>query len=76
MVSDAVEGFSAEIQRARRNVGTPHGMVESFDEYGEGILGGMAAGAVAAVVAESDRLRERHVEPAGPGYRSRDLRHF
>ena len=42
----------------------------------QGILGGVTARAVAAVVAEGDGLDQGHVEPAGPGDGRGDLRHL
>ena len=77
VVADAVEGLGAQVERGQRDVGPPRGVVEAAGEVGvEGVLAGVAARAVAAVVAEGDGLGERHVEPAGPGHAGGHLGHL
>jgi hypothetical protein len=71
MVSNSVESFGAEIEWGQNDIGAPNGMVEAVGEIrGEGILAGMTAGPVAAIVPESDCLGERLVEMqlSGDGY--------
>ena len=64
MVADAVEGLDAEVERGEDDVGAPHGVVVAAGhERCEGILRRVTTGAVAAVVAERDRLGEGDVEP-------------
>ena len=69
VVADAVERLLAQVERRAATTSAPHdGVVEAaVDVGGEGVLAGVAARAVAAVVAEGDGLGEGHVEPAGPG---------
>ena len=64
VVGDAVEGLGAQVERSQRDARAPHGVVESALDVGvEGLLAGVAPGAVAAVVAEGYRLGQVHVEP-------------
>ena len=59
---------SHRLSGASDDVGAPHGVVVAAGHVGaEGVLARVAAGAVAAVVAEGDGLGQGHVEPAGPG---------
>ncbi len=51
-------------------------VVTTLDERGQRILGRVTERAVTAVVAESDRLGERHVQAARLGRRHRYLGHF
>ena len=77
VVADAVEGLPAQVERRQRHVGAPGGVVEAaVDVGGEGVLAGVAARAVAAVVPEGDGLGQRHVEPAGPGDAGGHLGHL
>ena len=74
VVADAVEGLGAEVERRQHDVGAPDGVVVAVGEVGvEGVLGGVAARTVAAVVAEGDGLGERDVEPQRPGDGGGDL---
>ena len=74
VIADAVEGLGAEVQGREGDVGTPDGMVEALVEEGrQGLLAGVAAGAVTAVVAERDGLGQGHVEPVGAGDAGGDL---
>ena len=62
---------------ARRRQRAPRRVVEPAGHVGvERVLAGVAAGPVAAVVAEGDGLGEGHVEAAGPGDGGGDLRHL
>ena len=77
MVGDAVDGLGAEVERGQRDVGPPGRVVEAVREEGvEGVLAGVPAGPVPAVVAEGDRLGQGHVEPAGPGHGRGHLGHL
>ena len=77
VVADAVEGLLAQVEGRQRHVGAPGGVVEAArDVGGEGVLAGVAAGAVPAVVPEGDGLGQRHVEPAGPGDAGGHLGHL
>src|SRR4029079_10152091 len=68
MVADAVEGFAAQVQRRQRDIGAPHRMVVATLDVGrQGVLAGVAAGTVTAVVAEGDRLRQSDVEAERSG---------
>ena len=68
---------TTEVERAERDVGAPGGVVEPPVEVGgEGVLAGVAPGAVAAVVAEGDGLGEGDVEAAGPGDAGGHLGHL
>ena len=59
------------------DVGAPHRVVVAAGDVGrQGVLAGVAAGAVAAVVAEGDRLGQRDVEAEGPGDRRGHLGHL
>ena len=63
VVADPVERLGAQVQRLQGDVGAPRGVVEAAVEVRrQRVLAGMAAGAVAAVVADRHRLDERHVE--------------
>ena len=75
VVADAVERLGAQVERPQDHVGAPHGVVVALvDVRAEGVLRGVAARPVTAVVSECDRLGQRDVEPGGPGDRGRDLR--
>jgi hypothetical protein len=64
VVADAVEGLGAEVERFQRDVGTPYRVVVTARYvWREGVFAGVATRAVAAVVTDSDRLGQRHVEP-------------
>jgi hypothetical protein len=66
MVSNAVKGLLAEIEWDQSDICTPNGVVVSFDEIGaEGILAGVAARPVPAVVPDCNRLCEVDVEAEG-----------
>ena len=70
VVADPVECLLAQVQSGERDVGAPHGVVEPVgEEDPEGVLAGVTAGAVAAVVTERDGLGQGHVEAAGAGDR-------
>ena len=70
VVADAVERLGAQVQRRQRDVGAPHGVVVAAgDVRRQGVLAGVAARAVPAVVAEGDGLGQRDVEPEGAGHR-------
>ncbi len=67
----------AEVQRRERDQRPPRRVVEAAGHVGvERVLAGMATRAVAAVVAERDRLGERDVQPQRPGDGACDLRHL
>ncbi len=75
MVPYAIEGFRAEVQRLEDHVGPPHCVVVAAGHVGaEGILAGVPARTVAAVVAQGDGFGEVDVEPAGLRDRRGDLR--
>ena len=66
VVADAVERLGAQVQRREHDVGPPNGMVVALvEEGGEGLLAGVAARTVAAVMAEGDGLGQGDVEPTG-----------
>ena len=70
VVADPVERLGAEVQRRQRDVGAPHRVVVAAgDVRRQGVLAGVATGAVAAVVAEGDGLGEGDVEAERPGDR-------
>ena len=63
VVAHAVERLGAQVQREQCDIGAPHGVVVPLGDVGrQGVLAGVPAGAVAAVVPEGDGLGERHVE--------------
>ncbi|CAB4603677.1 unannotated protein [freshwater metagenome] len=75
MVADPVECLGAQVEREKYDVGTPDGMIEAIGEVrGEGILAGVTAGPVSAIVPEGDRLGECLVEMQLPGDRHGHLR--
>ena len=77
MVRDAVDRLGAQVERGERDQRAPRRVVEASGHVGvERVLAGMAAGPVAAVVAQRDGLGERDVEPQRLGDRARDLRHL
>ena len=77
MVADAVERLRAEVEGGQRDVGSPGGVVEpSVEVRGQGVLAGVPAGAVPAVVPEGDGFGEGHVEPAGAGDAGGHLGHL
>ena len=58
-------------------MGAPGGVIEATgEERVEGILAGMAAGTVAAVMAEGDGFGQGDIEAAGTGDGGSDLRHL
>ena len=69
---------SSQRLRGARETSAPHGAWSNPpSRYGrQGVLAGVAARAVAAVVAEGDRLGQGHVEPAGPGDAGGHLGHL
>ena len=63
VVADAVERFGAQVERLQGDVGTPHRMIEAAGNIRrERVFAGVSAGAVAAIVAESDCLGEGGVQ--------------
>ena len=77
VVGDAVDRLGAEVEGGQRDVRPPRRMVEAArEERVEGVLAGVPARAVPAVVAQGDRLGQGHVEPAGPGHRRGHLGHL
>ncbi len=77
MVADAVERLGAQVERRQDHVGAPHGVVVPLGHVGaQRVLAGVAAGAVAAVVAEGDGLGERDVEPERGGDATGHLGHL
>ena len=77
VVGDAVDRLGAQVERRERDERAPRSVVEPAGDVGvEGVLAGVAARAVPAVVAERDRLGERHVEAAGAGDGGGHLRHL
>ncbi len=74
VVTDAIERLATQVERLERDIGPPGGVVEATVEVrGEGILAGVPAGAVPAVVPDGDRLGEGDVEPECLGDRTGDL---
>ena len=75
VVADAVERLGAEVESSS-TTSAPHTAwsYPSAEIGRQRVFAGMAAGTVAAVVAERDRLDERHVEPQRPPDARRDLR--
>ena len=74
MVADAVERLGAQVERREHDVGAPHGVVvPALDVRRQGVLAGVAARTVAAVVAEGDGLGEGDVEAQTAGDRGGDL---
>ena len=77
VIANSVEGFGAQIQRNESDVGAPHRVVETaVDVRRQSIFARVTAGAMTAVVAESDRLGECDVEAEGSRDRNRDLGDF
>ena len=67
----------AQVERRERDQRAPRRVVEAPGHVGvERVLAGVAARAVAAVVAERDRLGERDVQPQRPGDGACDLGHL
>ncbi len=74
MVTDPVERLAAQVERLQRDVGAPRGMVEPAVEVGrQGVLAGVPARSVPAVVPDGDRLGEWRVESQCLGDRSGHL---
>ena len=74
VVADAVERLGAQVERAQRDVGAPRGVVvAAVDVRRQGVLAGVAARPVAAVVAEGDGLGQGDVEPEHAGDGRGDL---
>jgi hypothetical protein len=66
MVSDAVECLETKIEWFENDIGAPNGVVVTAGyECIEGIFAGMPARTMPTVVAKSDCLGERNVEPKG-----------
>ena len=77
VVADAVERLEAEVERCEHDVGAPDGVVVPTVDVGrQGVLAGVAARAVPAVVPQRDGLGERDVQPEGAGDRRRHLGHL
>lgn len=75
MVADAVEGLGAQVEWNEHDIGPAHRVVvAALDERVEGVLGGVTARAVAAVVAEGDGLGEFDVEADRACHGGGDLR--
>ena len=75
VIAHAVEGLEAEVQRRQRHVGAVDGVVVAGprEVRREGLLGGVAGGAVATVVGERDRLDQREAQVRDPGDAHGDL---
>ena len=68
VVADAVQRLAAQVQRDEDDVRAPDGVVVAArQERVEGLLAGVPARPVAAVVADRDGLGQRDVEPGGRG---------
>ena len=66
MVAHPVERLSAKVERSESDLCSPNGVVVALRQVRrEGVLAGVAARAVAAIMTECDRLGERDVEPGG-----------
>src|SRR6186997_3280776 len=77
MVSDPVQGLLAKIETLQDNVGTPGPVVVPLgNEDVEGILAGVSAWPVTAVMSKSDRLGQGDVDADSAGDRRRDLGHL
>ena len=64
-----------EVEIVEHDIGAPHRVVVALGQIRrEGVFAGVAARAVAAVVAERDRLDERNIEPQRPADARGDLR--
>ena len=77
VVADPVQRLEAQVQPGEHDVRAPRAVVVAVGEEGvEGVLAGVPAGPVAAVVAERDRLGQGDVDPDRPGDRGGDLGHL
>ena len=74
MVSHAVEHLAREVEGCERDVRSEDRVIKAAVEIRrEGVFAGVTTRAVAAIVAESDRLGERHVQPQRLGDGASDL---
>ena len=77
VVADAVERLHTQVQGREHDVGAPRAVVVAALDVGvERVLGGVTAGAVSAVVAERDRVGQRHIHPDPARHRDGRLRHL
>src|SRR4051794_25617053 len=74
MVAHTVECFGTKVEWGKHDIGAPNSMIEIFaKKRGERIFAGMAAGAVAAVMANGNGLGKHGIESQGTGDGGGDL---